>query len=113
MTLLSFYKVNEEIAKIEKGADKEIDFEQPEIEAPPEPEDDDEDADPEDENGQVDWWLFDDREYLALGALKPGEDPYDANKFNLAASDKIKSDRSVPDTRHAQCRTVKKLFKLL
>ena len=56
------------------------------------------------EDGQVDWWDFDDAAYLAKGALKPGEDPYQANKFNLAASDKIKPDRPVPDTRNMLCK---------
>ena len=56
------------------------------------------------EDGQVDWWDFDDAAYLAQGALKPGEDPYQANKFNLAASDKIKPDRAVPDTRNFLCK---------
>ena len=30
-------------------------------------------------DGQVDWWDFDDAAYLAKGALKPGEDPYQAS----------------------------------
>ena len=64
--------------------------------------DKEEDEDEEDD-GKVDWWDFDDAAYLAAGALGPDEDPYEANKFNQAASDRIKSDRAVPDTRHKQC----------
>ena len=54
--------------------------------------------------------IKDEAEYLAKGALKPGEDPYQANKFNLAASDKVKPDRPVPDTRNRQCREVGFLY---
>lgn len=45
---------------------------------------------------------FDEEAYLKGGALKDGEDKYDRNQFNQAASDAIGGDRTVPDTRHSQ-----------
>lgn len=45
---------------------------------------------------------FDEEAYLNGGALKDGEDKYDRNQFNQAASDAIGGDRTVPDTRHSQ-----------
>ena len=58
----------------------------------------------EEDDGRVDWWDFDDAAYLARGALKPGDDAWATHNFNQAASDKLKPDRSIPDTRHAKCR---------
>ena len=74
-----------------------------EIKAPPA---DDHETFDHHEDDKVDWWDFDPTTYMEAGALKPGEDPFDANKFNQKASDAIKMDRDVPDTRHAQCRVV-------
>lgn len=45
---------------------------------------------------------FDEQAYLREGALREGEDKYNRNQFNQAASDAIGGDRSVPDTRHSQ-----------
>lgn len=45
---------------------------------------------------------FDEQAYLRGGALREGEDKYNRNQFNQAASDAIGGDRSVPDTRHSQ-----------
>ena len=102
-------KVEEDLKMVARGEKKEVEFQQPEIQAPPEISKEElmegvqvHHGDEHDE--QVEWWKFDDSEYLKDGALKPGEDPYAANKFNLAASDKLKSSRNVPDTRHAHCR---------
>ncbi len=50
----------------------------------------------------VPWRSFNHVEYLALGALKPGQDRYEANKFNQAASDATSWDRAVPDAREYQ-----------
>ena len=45
---------------------------------------------------------LDERSYVAVGALKPGEDPYARNRFNQRASDKLPSNRPVPDERSSQ-----------
>ena len=75
-----------------------------EIKAPPA---DDHETFDHHEDDKVDWWDYDPEAYMAAGALKPGEDPFDANKFNQKASDALKMDRDVPDTRHAQCKKVR------
>lgn len=46
--------------------------------------------------------LFDERGYVAGGTLRPGEDAYAKNKFNQAASDRLASNRHIPDTRVSQ-----------
>ncbi|CAA9995097.1 unnamed protein product [Nesidiocoris tenuis] len=48
--------------------------------------------------------LFDERAYIRGGALRAGEDPYIRNRFNQEASDKLPSNRDLPDTRVASCR---------
>lgn len=48
----------------------------------------------------VAWNYFDEKSYVDGGRLRPGEDPYNRNKFNQAASDQLASNRDVPDTRH-------------
>ncbi|KAK6181582.1 hypothetical protein SNE40_009408 [Patella caerulea] len=53
---------------------------------------------------QVSWTEFDEKRYVDKKRVKKGEDSYIKNKFNQRASDNIKSDRSVPDTRHHLCR---------
>lgn len=47
--------------------------------------------------------FFDEAGYVARGALIPGENPYNRNKFNQAASDKLPSNRPIPDTRVSEC----------
>lgn len=54
------------------------------------------------ENVQVSENLFDEAGYIAGGTLKPGEDAYARNKFNQMASDKLPSNREIPDTRMSQ-----------
>ncbi|KAG8310125.1 Polypeptide N-acetylgalactosaminyltransferase 2 [Homalodisca vitripennis] len=46
------------------------------------------------------WNYFDERGYVAGGGLRLGEDPYNRNKFNQAASDRLASNRDIPDTRN-------------
>lgn len=50
------------------------------------------------------WEYFDERSYIEAGGLRPGEDVYGRNKFNQDASDRLASNRDVPDTRSSQCR---------
>nr|XP_018901393.1 PREDICTED: polypeptide N-acetylgalactosaminyltransferase 2-like [Bemisia tabaci] len=54
-------------------------------------------------DSRLSWAYFDERGYIAGGALKPGEDPYSRNKFNQKASDQLPSNRNVPDTRNEMC----------
>nr|CAB3248244.1 polypeptide N-acetylgalactosaminyltransferase 2 [Phallusia mammillata] len=51
----------------------------------------------------VRWRDFDEVGYLAPSLLRHGEDAYKRNKFNQQASDKLKCDRAVPDTRNHMC----------
>jgi hypothetical protein len=46
------------------------------------------------------WKYFDERGYIERGRLHVGEDPYHRNKFNQAESDRLPSNRDIPDTRH-------------
>ncbi|KAI5751282.1 hypothetical protein M8J77_006060 [Diaphorina citri] len=54
-------------------------------------------------SNKVDVRYFDESAYLEKGALRPGQDPYESNKYNQAASDNTPSNRDVPDTRHPAC----------
>ncbi|KAF8784298.1 polypeptide N-acetylgalactosaminyltransferase 2-like [Argiope bruennichi] len=52
---------------------------------------------------QIEWQYFDERTYISKTLLNPGDNPYSRNKFNQAASDKIPSNRDIPDTRNDEC----------
>ncbi|KAG8444316.1 hypothetical protein GDO86_009485 [Hymenochirus boettgeri] len=54
--------------------------------------------------GKIRWQDFDQEAYVGVTAVRPGQDAYARNKFNQVESDKLHMDRSVPDTRHDQCR---------
>lgn len=47
--------------------------------------------------------FFDEISYLNDATLPPNTDPYKLNKFNQQASDKLPTDREIPDTRHSEC----------
>lgn len=57
-----------------------------------------------DTDPRVRWNYFDERGYVERGGLKAGEDPYLRNKFNQLASDKLPSNRDIPDERSPMCR---------
>jgi len=54
----------------------------------------------------VDWKYFSESAYITGNTLRAGEDAYARNKFNQAASDKITSNREVPDTRSGSCKAL-------
>jgi hypothetical protein len=51
-------------------------------------------------DSRLTWRYFDERGYIERGRLHTGEDPYQRNKFNQAESDRLPSNRDIPDTRH-------------
>lgn len=46
-------------------------------------------------------YYFNEASYIRRGSLNPGEDPYVRNRFNQQESDKLPSNRVIPDTRHS------------
>jgi len=52
------------------------------------------------ESDKLHWQYFDERAYVEKTKLKAGQDAYSRNKFNQAASDRLKSNREIPDSRH-------------
>lgn len=52
--------------------------------------------------GKVRWQDFDQDAYVGATVVRSGQDPYARNKFNQVESDKLRMDRSIPDTRHDQ-----------
>ncbi|GAB6031111.1 Polypeptide N-acetylgalactosaminyltransferase 2 [Chamberlinius hualienensis] len=59
------------------------------------------------EDSRLSWQYFDEKEYVSKKRLKAGEDSYGRNKFNQAESDKLPSNREIPDTRHYKCQDKK------
>ena len=56
---------------------------------------------PADEDGdKLKWTFFDEDAYIDKTRVQTGHDAYARHKFNQAASDKIKSNRDIPDSRH-------------
>ena len=53
-------------------------------------------------DSRLPWKYFDEVEYIAKTKVQPGEDAYARNKFNQAASDRLRSNRDIPDTRHSR-----------
>ena len=47
---------------------------------------------------------FSEEHYVARGTLAPGEDAYESNKFNQEASDRLPSNRPIPDYRYKECK---------
>ena len=58
------------------------------------------------EEDKVHWQDFAEKSYIAGDSLKVGEDKYARNKFNQEASDKIPSNRKIPDTRSSACKAL-------
>lgn len=53
------------------------------------------------EDSRLSWNYFDEKGYISRGGLKSGEDPYQRNRFNQEASDRLPSNRDIPDTRNS------------
>ncbi|KAK2186807.1 hypothetical protein NP493_188g02041 [Ridgeia piscesae] len=51
-------------------------------------------------DGRLQWQYFDEKAYIDKTRLQPGQDAYARHKFNQAASDRLNSNRDIPDTRH-------------
>ncbi|CAG0915022.1 unnamed protein product [Notodromas monacha] len=50
------------------------------------------------------WQYFNEKKYVFKHGILPGDDVYAKNKFNQRESDRLTSDRPIPDTRNAKCR---------
>lgn len=53
-----------------------------------------------DTSPRITWDYFDEVSYVQRGGLRAGEDPYVRNRFNQEASDRLPSNRDIPDTRN-------------
>lgn len=67
-----------------------------------EPDADTENSSENEESVKLKWQYFDETAYIDKTRLQPGQDAYIRNKFNQAASDRMKSNRDIPDTRNAK-----------
>lgn len=56
-------------------------------------------------NDKLKWQYFDEAAYIVKTKLQSGQDAFARNKFNQAASDQLKSNRDIPDTRHPMYET--------
>jgi len=54
------------------------------------------------DSDRLQWSYFDERQYVDKTKLQPGQDAYARNKFNQEASDRLPSNREIPDSRHPQ-----------
>jgi len=52
------------------------------------------------EDNRLKWQYFDEKSYIDKTRLQIGQDSYARNKFNQFASDQLKSDRNIMDSRH-------------
>ena len=57
-------------------------------------------ASPSREDDKLQWQYFDEKAYIDKTKLQHGQDAYARNKFNQAASDRLLSNREIPDSRH-------------
>lgn len=52
------------------------------------------------QKNKLKWQYFDEKTYIDKTRVQPGQDAYARNKFNQEASDQLKSDRAIMDSRH-------------
>ena len=52
---------------------------------------------------KISWKYFDEKHYISKATVAPNSDVYARNKFNQAASDRLASNRDIPDTRNYLC----------
>ena len=57
----------------------------------------------ENNDNKILWKYFDEKQYIWRATLSPLNDVYARNKFNQAASDRLASNRDIPDTRSYLC----------
>ncbi|XP_054169039.1 polypeptide N-acetylgalactosaminyltransferase 2-like [Oppia nitens] len=55
------------------------------------------------DDNKVYWKYFNEKDYISKATVAPMGDAYVKNKFNQMASDRLTSNRDIPDTRHYGC----------